>query len=318
MLSFTLKHTQHLQTSTLTQKRLYAKRRQKFDWESKLQQETTWTENQSQTGSEKINHKQKFVKQGRNARSLKVGGDYVTQKGSRERSKKRKGERDESGSQRGAQSGVRYVRGERKLPKRRTRYSKKVQGKGKKVKRTVIQSQTHVEERGEEIDFMKLKDENDRIFAKKTLKAMGASDQIIEALNEKFGITKPTRIQSMAFNAIMERKKNVFLGEQTGSGKTLAYLMPVMQSLKKDEEQNPDVQPYNASPKAIVLVPNRELGEQVYETGKAMSHFVKTRCRYYSGGKVIGKNLKKKISSEPVDILIGTQMVFDHNFKFMS
>jgi superfamily II DNA/RNA helicase len=46
-----------------------------------------------------------------------------------------------------------------------------------------------------------------------------------------------------------------------GTGKTLAYLLPMMQKLKEEEEKGIETVP--GRPRGIVILPNRELAEQV-------------------------------------------------------
>ena len=56
-------------------------------------------------------------------------------------------------------------------------------------------------------------------------------------------------------------KPPVLLASETGSGKTLAYLLPVVQNLLlRKDALSPGT--WNAYPTAVVLVPNRLLGEQ--------------------------------------------------------
>ncbi|GAX15979.1 hypothetical protein FisN_22Hh166 [Fistulifera solaris] len=74
----------------------------------------------------------------------------------------------------------------------------------------------------------------------------------------------PSEIQSLAFSSVQEGR-NVILGAETGTGKTLAYLLPWMNAvleerLTKDSNQWDAVQ---AFAKAVVLVPNKELVQQV-------------------------------------------------------
>src|SRR5688572_7211301 len=58
--------------------------------------------------------------------------------------------------------------------------------------------------------------------------------------------------------------------------------------------------------RAIIIVPSRELGEQVLDVSKSLSHVVKLRARFFSGGKLIGQKLLKQLSNESIDIVIGT------------
>ena len=53
-------------------------------------------------------------------------------------------------------------------------------------------------------------------------------------------------------------RADVLIGARTGSGKTLAYLLPIMQTLRTDEERaGSRARPRR--PRALVLLPTREL-----------------------------------------------------------
>ncbi len=112
-------------------------------------------------------------------------------------------------------------------------------------------------------------------------------------------LSKPTQIQSSAFPALLGEGDFIVQGK-TGSGKTLAYLLPVIQRLKELEALGGEEQ--TASPKAIVLVPTRELALQVFSVAKGISHFAKLRIRKLIGGDK-GKSLDNLFRS-PMDILI--------------
>lgn len=49
------------------------------------------------------------------------------------------------------------------------------------------------------------------------------------------------------------------IGGQTGTGKTLAYVLPVMHRLKQTEMQEGKQLTEPNRPRAMILVPNREL-----------------------------------------------------------
>ena len=79
----------------------------------------------------------------------------------------------------------------------------------------------------------------------------------------------PSEIQALAFEDIQE-KQNVILGAETGTGKTLAYLLPWMNALLEerqnaaaDESSSSKWDTVQAYAKAVVLVPNKELVQQV-------------------------------------------------------
>ncbi|KAJ4914319.1 DEAD-box ATP-dependent RNA helicase 16 [Raphanus sativus] len=92
----------------------------------------------------------------------------------------------------------------------------------------------------------------------KSFEELGLDPRLIRALSKK-GIEKPTPIQQTAIPYILEGK-DVVARAKTGSGKTLAYLLPLLQKLFSDsgrKEKKP-------APCAFVLVPSRELCQQVY------------------------------------------------------
>jgi len=55
--------------------------------------------------------------------------------------------------------------------------------------------------------------------------------------------------------------EDVVIGAETGSGKTLAYLLPILQNLLR--EKPPNLGKESRMPRAVVMLPNKELCEQV-------------------------------------------------------
>lgn len=94
-------------------------------------------------------------------------------------------------------------------------------------------------------------------------------------------LKKPTSIQTKAIPAILQGKNSAFIAE-TGAGKTLAYALPSIQLAKK-WEKDLEVQTY-ASPFVIVMVPTRELVQQVLEVYKEVAHHAKFRVRALKSG----------------------------------
>lgn len=95
----------------------------------------------------------------------------------------------------------------------------------------------------------------------------------------------PTEIQRLAIPPLLERKSLVGIAE-TGSGKTLAYVLPVLHLLKTMEDSGNKVTE-EGSPRALVLVPSRELGEQVSKVFKLFTHETRMRVRSVLGGTAL-------------------------------
>ncbi len=88
---------------------------------------------------------------------------------------------------------------------------------------------------------------------------LGIERDLVEALHRE-GIVSPFRIQALAIPDALAGS-DVTGRAQTGSGKTLAFCLPMVQQLK-------DAEPHR--PRALILVPTRELANQVTEVLKSL------------------------------------------------
>jgi len=108
------------------------------------------------------------------------------------------------------------------------------------------------------------------------------------------GFTKPTEIQLQAFSAIRSGADTVGIA-QTGTGKTLAYLIPILMKLSYAQ---------NFDPRALIVVPTRELVLQVCESVELLSPYLNIRCEGIYGGVNIKTQMAKLF--EGVDLLVAT------------
>ncbi|KAK9054154.1 hypothetical protein SSX86_025231 [Deinandra increscens subsp. villosa] len=92
-----------------------------------------------------------------------------------------------------------------------------------------------------------------------TFEELGLDPRLIRALTKK-NIGKPTPIQQTGIPLILEGK-DVVARAKTGSGKTFAYLLPLLQKLFSDANLSSSKA---LAPTAMILVPSRELCQQVY------------------------------------------------------
>lgn len=92
---------------------------------------------------------------------------------------------------------------------------------------------------------------------------------------EKSGFTECTEIQEGAMPLLLDGKDVAGLA-QTGTGKTAAFLLPLMDRVLRDKEPVGDAfdvrafKEFKASNFILILVPTRELAEQVYENFKSL------------------------------------------------
>lgn len=127
----------------------------------------------------------------------------------------------------------------------------------------------------------------------KTFEELKLSKSLLRAL-EEIGFTEPTPVQELAIPAI-HSGTNLLGIAQTGTGKTAAYLLPVLSKMVKSE--GPD-------PRALVLVPTRELSIQVGEDTNELTTYSDIRHAAVYGG--IGWTKHAALVSPGVDILIAT------------
>jgi len=85
-----------------------------------------------------------------------------------------------------------------------------------------------------------------------TFDNLGINENIVQALNEN-RISEPTDIQIQVIPHILQENTDLVAVAQTGTGKTAAFCLPILQSI---DYKLPKIQ-------ALVLVPTRELGQQV-------------------------------------------------------
>ncbi|KAI8320151.1 P-loop containing nucleoside triphosphate hydrolase protein [Martensiomyces pterosporus] len=101
---------------------------------------------------------------------------------------------------------------------------------------------------------------------------------------------------------------NVFLAAETGSGKTFAYALPIISQLKQEEidrSQKIDKIRRERRPRAVVVVPSRELVKQVAATFKSIGHQAKIRTVGIHLG-LPRRRLRELVDQGPIDVLVST------------
>lgn len=128
---------------------------------------------------------------------------------------------------------------------------------------------------------------------------LGLSKPCVLALAQA-GITEPTEIQEKSIPLIFEGR-DVMASAQTGSGKTAAYALPVIECLEQ-----PDVKP-----RALVLVPTRELALQVMDQFTRFSKHCSLRAVTLYGGT--GYETQTRALKRGVDVIVATPgRLYDH------
>lgn len=121
----------------------------------------------------------------------------------------------------------------------------------------------------------------------------------LEDTLESIGISHPTTVQLQTIPKVM-KGHNILCAAETGSGKTLSYLLPVVQKLQAEattESTN--------KIRAMILVPSRELTEQIADVSRTLCAPFNLHTRIVGGGRGVG-HIKEIFKKDHPDILVAT------------
>ena len=128
-------------------------------------------------------------------------------------------------------------------------------------------------------------------------------EEIPKVINEVFKFDKITKVQNIVINEFL-KNKDVIVKSVTGSGKTISYIIPIIQRLINYSKENKN---YKNEILALILLPARELAEQVYsEMSKFLSNInYSFTSQILIGGKKVEDDLSKFRAQIP-NIIIAT------------
>ncbi|WP_437918877.1 DEAD/DEAH box helicase [Sphingobacterium sp. LRF_L2] len=124
---------------------------------------------------------------------------------------------------------------------------------------------------------------------------IGIIAPIFDAIKE-IGYTEPTEIQKQAIPIILSGK-DIIGCAQTGTGKTGAFALPILQLLTLETKKN-------KNPRALVLVPTRELALQIDQSVAGYAKHIAVRHLAIYGGVSALKQIDQL--QKGIDILIAT------------
>ncbi len=129
-----------------------------------------------------------------------------------------------------------------------------------------------------------------------TFKELGLDEQLLEAL-DFMGFEKATPIQEQSIPHILEGKDLIGCA-QTGTGKTAAFILPILNKIVEKQYKHTST---------LIVVPTRELAQQIDQQVQGLSYFTgATSICLYGGGKAGDWNTQKKAMDRGVDIIIAT------------
>jgi ATP-dependent RNA helicase DDX18/HAS1 len=164
------------------------------------------------------------------------------------------------------------------------------------------------------IQEQEITDTNAHFFSKKLLSdpsfhpVLSASNEkdnedLFQSLCRGAGISRPSRIQSLAWPAILSGKHTI-VADQTGSGKTLAYLFPLLQRALRSPPSSK-----NGSPKALILAPTAELADQIRSVCAKISEAVPFKMMVVTANGKFTTSIRDQIriiQRQQIDVLIST------------
>jgi len=158
--------------------------------------------------------------------------------------------------------------------------------------------------------FFSKKSLNDPNFS--TLQSYTTFQQLCQGAS----ISQPSRIQALSWPVLL-KGSNCLVADQTGSGKTLSYLIPLLQRMVNQDDDdtgnhtNRQSQSRgNGSPQILILAPTAELADQIKVVcDKTTSSFGTISTRVITATGSHSTNIRDQIrmlSNTKVDVLIST------------
>lgn len=130
---------------------------------------------------------------------------------------------------------------------------------------------------------------------------VGLCAEIISNIN-KMKFENMTPIQKYVLPIISE-SKDVMACSQTGSGKTIAFLAPIVNKMMKDGPPK-EFENFPSEPIALILIPTRELAEQIFREGRKLLHQTGIQITKIYGGVPHDSQLREL--RDGTDILVAT------------
>ena len=127
--------------------------------------------------------------------------------------------------------------------------------------------------------------------------SLGLIDQITRTL-ASLSYHTPTAVQAQAIPAVLAGR-DVMAAAQTGTGKTAGFALPLLQRLAMDGGEVA-----SNSARSLILVPTRELAEQVHESVRAYGAGLPLRTMVAYGGVSINPQMMRL--RKGVDVLVAT------------
>ncbi|KAK0511609.1 hypothetical protein JMJ35_006182 [Cladonia borealis] len=129
---------------------------------------------------------------------------------------------------------------------------------------------------------------------------LGLDPRLLQAV-AKENFSSPTLVQAKAIPLALEGK-DILARSKTGSGKTAAYILPILQSILQKKAASK----HNKSVSALILVPTRELAQQVSKVIATFSAFCSKDVRTINLTQKVPDAVQRTLLAESPDIVVAT------------
>src|SRR5438034_6620397 len=131
--------------------------------------------------------------------------------------------------------------------------------------------------------------------------SLGLAPELVRAVADE-GYEQPTPIQQEAIPLALAGR-DLIGSAQTGTGKTAAFMLPILQRLSRNGVKN--------VLRALILVPTRELAEQVLQSARAYGRHLDVSAAAIYGG--VGMEPQTRALARGTDIVVATPgRLLDH------
>ncbi|MCL4792805.1 MAG: DEAD/DEAH box helicase, partial [Gammaproteobacteria bacterium] len=144
-----------------------------------------------------------------------------------------------------------------------------------------------------------------------SFQTLGLKPELLRAIADN-GYVTPTPVQARAIPEVLAGR-DLLAGAQTGTGKTAGFTLPILQLLGTPKADAPAGTARNGwrAPRALVLVPTRELAAQVAESARTYGRYTPMAVTVVFGG--VGFNPQAESLRRGTDIVVATPgRLLDH------
>ncbi|EPE31673.1 P-loop containing nucleoside triphosphate hydrolase [Glarea lozoyensis ATCC 20868] len=132
-----------------------------------------------------------------------------------------------------------------------------------------------------------------------TFSGLGLDSRLLQGISKQ-NFQAPTLVQSKAIPLALEGR-DVLARAKTGSGKTAAYLLPIIHLILRRKQTTP-----TQTTSALILVPTRELAEQVTKAVEAFAAFCVKDVRAVNLTQKVSDAVQRSLLADSPDIVVAT------------